>query len=81
MSRQLQILLDEDEHTKIQRIARRQRVTVTEWVREALRKAVIEHRNTVAAKLRAIDDASLHRFPTADIDAMLREIDAGRDPA
>lgn len=77
MVRQLQILLDEDEHTKIQRIARRQRVTVTEWVREALHKAVTEHRKTVAAKLHAIHDASQHRFPTADIDDMLTEVQRG----
>ena len=80
MVRQLQILLDEDEHTKIQRIARRQRVTMTEWAREALRKAVTEHRKTVAAKLRAIDDASQHRFPTADIDVMLAEVHHGQRP-
>ena len=78
MSRQLHVLLDEDEHKKIQRIARRQRVTVTEWVRAALRKAVIEHRKSVAAKLRAIEDASQHRFPTADIDVMLTEVQFGR---
>ena len=80
MVRQLQILLDEDEHTKIQRIARRQQVTVTEWVREALRKAAINHRKTAAAKLRAIDDATSHRFPTADIDVMLTEVQHGQRP-
>ncbi len=80
MSRQLQVLLDEEEHKNIQRIARRQRVTATEWVRAALRKAVIEHRKSVAAKLRAIEKASRHRFPSADIDVMLSEVQPGQRP-
>ena len=50
---------------------------MTEWAREALSKAVTEHRKTVAAKLRAIDDASQHIFPTADIDDMLTEVQRG----
>lgn len=33
---------------------------------------------TVEAKLRAIAKAAQHQFPTADIDAMLREIEEGR---
>ena len=33
---------------------------------------------TVERKLRAIAEASRHEFPTADIEDMLREIDAGR---
>ncbi len=65
---------------KIQGIARRQRVTVTEWARQTLRKGVIEHRKSVAARLRAIEDASLHRFPTADIDVMLTEVQTGQRP-
>ena len=80
MSRQLHVLRDEEEHKKTQFIARRQRITVTEWVRAALRTAVIEHRKSVAAKLRAIEDASQHRFPTADIDVMLTEVLHGQRP-
>ena len=80
MSRQLHVLLDEEEHKKTQRIARRHRVTVTEWFRDAMSKAVIEHRKSVAAKLRAIEDASQQRFPTADIDVMLTEVLHGQRP-
>ena len=38
----------------------------------------IEHPGAVERKLRAIREASKHEFPTADIEDMLREIDAGR---
>ena len=77
MTKRLQVLLDEEEYIDIQGAARRQRMTVAEWVRQALRKARVDHPGTVEAKLRAIADASRYEFPTADIDDMLREIEAG----
>lgn len=80
MSKRLQVLLDEEEYREIQSVARSQRVTVAEWVRQALRKARSDNPGTVDAKLRAIADASLHQFPTADIDIMLKEIEAGQKP-
>ena len=33
----------------------------------------------IETKLRAIAKASRHRFPTADIDVMLQQIELGRD--
>ena len=53
-------------------------MAVAEWVRRALRKARSDQLETVEAKLRAIADASRHDFPTADIEVMLREGEAGR---
>ena len=53
-------------------------MTTSEWVRQVLRKAWSEHPGSVDAKLHAIADASQHRFPTADIDDMIREIEAGQ---
>ena len=78
MPKRLQILLDEEEYKEIQRVARRQRMSLAEWVRQALRQARSGHPGTVEAKLRVIADASRHEFPTADIDVMLREIEAGQ---
>jgi len=77
MKKRLHVLLDEEEYLEIQSLARQQRVTVEEWVRRALRKAIEDHRSTVDAKLRAIADASRHRFPTADIGEMLSEVEVG----
>ena len=78
MSKRLQVLLDEEEYEEIQSVARRQRVTLAEWVRLALRQARSDLPGTVDAKLRVIADASRHEFPTADIAVMLHEIEAGR---
>ena len=78
MPKRLQVLLDEEEYLEFQGIARGQRVTLAEWVRQALRKAKVDQPRTSDAKLRAIVDASRHEFPTADIDVMLREIEDGQ---
>ncbi len=77
MSKRLQVLLDPEEYREIKGAARRQRMTVAEWVRQALRKAHSDSLLTVEAKLRAVAEASCYQFPTADIDVMLREIEAG----
>ena len=79
MSKRLQVLSDDEEFLEIQVSARRNRMTVAEWVRQALRRARHDHSATVEAKLAAVAEAARHEFPTADIDVMLREIDAGRD--
>ncbi len=78
MSKRLQVLMDEEEYLEIQGVARRQRLTVAEWVRQALRKAREDDSGTIEAKLRAVAEASRHQFPTADIDVMLDEIERGR---
>ena len=39
MSKRLQVLLDESEFAEIRRNARLNRMTVAEWVRQALRRA------------------------------------------
>jgi len=78
MSKRLQVLLDEDEYAEIQRIARENRMTVAEWVRDALRKAKRAYPHTRAEqKLRALERAVSYEFPTADIDQMLGEIERG----
>ena len=78
MVKRLQILLDEEEYEEIWGIARRHRMTIAEWVRQALRRARGSHPGFVDAKLRVIAEASRYTFPTADIEEMLREIEAGR---
>ena len=76
MTKRLQVLIVEDEYLEIQEAARRRRMTVSEWVRRALRKAMDDQPGTAEAKLRAIADASRHSYPTADIETMLGEIDS-----
>ena len=77
MTKRLEVLLDDEEYLEIQGVARSQRVTIEEWVRQALRQASGDQPKPAEAKLRAIADASRHEFPTADIETMLREIETG----
>lgn len=75
------MLVPEDEYAEIQETARRCRLTVAEWVRQTMREALgnmSPPADPDAAKLRAIAEASQHEFPTADIDGMLLDIEAGR---
>ena len=80
MTKRMQVLFDDEEYRGIQRVARECRMSVAEWVRQSLREARMAQRSVAEAKLRAVDEAVRHRFPVADIDTMLREIEAGRLP-
>ncbi len=78
MSKRLQVLLDDAELKAIQRIARRKRATVAEWVRQALRTAQqAEGTGSAGAKLETVRSAVRHEFPTADIEDMLAHIERG----
>jgi hypothetical protein len=78
MSKRLQVLLDESELRDIQRLARAQRMSVAEWVRGALRAARRrEPLGDTGKKLEVVRSAARHAYPTADIDAMLGEIERG----
>lgn len=78
MSKRLQVLLPDQELSDIQRLAKRESLTVGEWVRRALREArtsrpAIEPQT----KLKAIRRAATYSFPTADVAQMLEEIERG----
>jgi len=78
MTQRLQVLLQADELAEIRRVARRHRMTVAEWVRQALRRA---RRDEPAAdprpKLGVLREATRGEYPTADIGQMLKEIERG----
>ncbi|HYB75001.1 MAG TPA: hypothetical protein VED18_16635, partial [Candidatus Sulfotelmatobacter sp.] len=61
--------MGESEFREIQRMARRHRMTVAEWVRQALRAARRrEPLGEADKKLDVVRAASRHTFPTADIE-------------
>jgi transposase-like protein len=70
--------LDEQEWAEVAAIADRHGQTVSAWVRQALR-AARRHESTRSnvARLQAVRLAVRHDFPTADMDQMLAEIEAG----
>ena len=78
MSKRLQVVLDEEEYREIRAVARRARLSVSEWVRQALRAARRQVPSRDAGrKLEAVRAAVAYEFPTADMDEILREIEAG----
>ena len=77
MTKRLQVLFEDDEYRALQRSASEERMTVAEWVRQTLRQARLSRRRSVDRKLQALAQACRHRFPTADIDVMLEEIEKG----
>ncbi len=78
MSKRLQVLLDADEWEELQKIARRHRTTVSEWVRRTLREArEREPGGDLDAKLRAVRSAVRHEFPAPDVEQMLEETERG----
>lgn len=78
MTTRLQVPLEDDEIAEIRRVAKRHRMTVAEWVRQALRRA---RRDESAVdpkrKLAAVREASRGEYSTADIQQMLTEIEGG----
>jgi hypothetical protein len=78
MSKRLQVLLEEAELREIQRAARAHRMTVAEWVRQALRSARLRGSSSdVDKRLSVIRAAARHGFPTGDVDQMNAEISRG----
>lgn len=78
MSKRLQVVMDDAELREIKRIARRSRMTVSEWVRQALRTARRqEPLAPVDRKLQVVREAARNSYPTGDIGQILDEIEQG----
>ena len=78
MAKRLQVLLDEREWRELQKAARAERMTVAEWVRQAIRaRRAVTSVLDVDARLAAIRTAANYQFPTADIDEMNAQIERG----
>jgi hypothetical protein len=78
MTKRLQVLLEDDELSEIQALARQRRQTTAAWVREALRAARSAAEYPLPeAKLRAVREAAALAYPIADIGGMLAEIERG----
>ena len=72
------MVLNDSEMEEIQSVAEQEHMTVSEWVRHALRAA---RRNRsvkdVAKKIAVIRSAARNEFPTGDIQQILKEIEQG----
>jgi hypothetical protein len=78
MAKRLQVILQDPEYREIQRMARSRRMSLAEWVRQALDVARRrEPLGDIGKKLEAIRAAARHDYPVSDIDGMLGEIEKG----
>jgi hypothetical protein len=78
MSQRLQVLLDEAEFAELRRIARRNRMTIAEWVRQVLRRARLEEpTRDPQRKLAVVREAARGAYPTGSVAQMLAEIERG----
>jgi hypothetical protein len=72
------VILQDPEYREIQRAARSRRMSIAEWVRQALAHACRRQPvGDIEKKLAAIRAAVKHEFPTGDIETMLTEIERG----
>jgi len=78
MAKRLQVIVQDPEYRDIQRAARLRRMSIAEWVRQALVQARRrEPSREVTSKMEVIRAASRMEFPTVDIGRMLEEIERG----
>jgi hypothetical protein len=78
VAKRLQVILQDPEYREIQRMARGRRMSLAEWVRQALDLARRrEPLGGAGKKLEVIRAAAQHDYPTSDIDSMLAEIEKG----
>ena len=78
MAKRLQVILRDPEYREIQRVAKARRMSIAEWVRQALELARRREPSSDAGKkLDAVRAAARHSFPSGDIDQMLDEIESG----
>ncbi len=79
MSKRLQVVLGDEELERYSRSAEVAGVTLSEWARQALRRAERQKSSgDVPAKLAVIRKAASYSFPVPDIDRLTAEIEAGR---
>ena len=78
MSKRLQVILKDPDYREIQRVARARRMSIAQWVREALERARREEPSgSITHKLQAVRAAARHEFPSGDIERILAEIESG----
>ena len=72
------MILQDPEYREIQRAARTRRMSLAEWVRQALELARRrEPLGDASKKLEVIRAAARHAYPVSEIDSMLAEIESG----
>jgi len=78
MAKRLRLTLQDSEYREIQKLARSRRMSLAEWIRQALDLAPRrEPLGDTSKKIAVIRAAAQNDYPTGDIDSMLVEIEKG----
>jgi hypothetical protein len=78
MPKRLQVILQDTEYREIQRVARARRMSIAQWVRQALAAARrYEPLGDTGKKLDTVREAARQEFPSGDIEQILAEIERG----
>jgi len=78
MSIRLQVILDDDEMQELKRRAEQEQLTVSAWVRRAIKHEMRERPGRRASeKLDTIRMSASYEFPTGDYESMAAEIETG----
>ena len=81
MSKRLQLVLDDEEMSELREVAKRNRMSIAEWARQALRAArrrePVHSRHSREKKLAALRTACEHAFHAGTIEEMLEESERG----
>jgi len=78
MSKRLKVILSDSEMEEIQSVSKQEHLSVSEWVRRALRASCRSRTAKDAAeKIELIRAAARHEFPAGDIRQILDEIEQG----
>ncbi len=80
MSKRLQVLVPDSEYENLSKVARRNKVSVSELVRQSITLILTRNRQrTPQEKIAAIMRYARFSGPTGDIEQILGEIDRGRE--
>ncbi|TVR31120.1 MAG: CopG family transcriptional regulator [Spirochaetaceae bacterium] len=78
MSIRLQVLLEEEEMAALKQLARQENMTVSEWVRRAVKHEMRERPGKAAqTKLETVRSFARYGFPVADWNDMAAEVESG----
>jgi hypothetical protein len=78
MSKRLQVTLQDYEFREIQKVARSRNMTISEWVRQTLAEACRRESSAdIGKKLEVVRAAVRRNFPTAEIGAVLQDVESG----
>ena len=71
------IFLNAEEYADLERIAAGRDMSIEEWIAERTRQALTDHHKQVERIDKVIEMSAQGQHPTADIEQMLAEIEAG----